>query len=528
MLKLVSVYAQAPYEVRLKSKILQNVLLLSLVSEVVLFPLGLFLQSFLLSVACGVSLGIFGLSLWLLRRGSFEVSASVLVVGVVGLTMTVIPLLFEGTVTVLVLSFVLSVFFCFLCVILSRRRWIFVLGASGLVIMVSIDALMGFSEKGGGIPVLVFVVSFVFTFIGMVVGLCIQTVLGKISQDLRQQLEESAAAREASRRLVVQVAGQIDKSDHLSVAAEQTTSAGFQIERNVHSIKDQIVNLNQKFSNSETALENINKNLSQLTTLADEQAGIVSHSGSAIEEMVASIQSVTSIIDSRTQEVRSLKETARSGRTSIGETVESFRTVVRQIESIKEMTGIITGIAAQTNLLAMNAAIEAAHAGGAGRGFSVVASEIRKLAESSGQSAGTIGNSLKALTAAIEKTDQRVKASGLAFESVQTGVERVSEAMEEIGASTKEMNAGTKEILHSTTQLQAATQGVDGSVKQVFEAYQQILSELRQITQVISEVAAGMDEIGVGSSEIRRAIAGLTTLSVELKNQTAQLQGAVA
>jgi methyl-accepting chemotaxis protein len=355
----------------------------------------------------------------------------------------------------------------------------------------------------------------------------VQTLFARVSGDLYAQLAASQNAQEKSRVVVAQVAQSLDKSDALSAAAQETASSGVEIERNVLSIKDQIVNLNQRFGNSEAALENISQNLGQLGSLADRQSGIVSHSGSAVEQMVASIQSVSSIIEARSAEVRSLRETAQGGRKAIGETSESFKAVVAQIENIAVMTKLITGIAAQTNLLAMNAAIEAAHAGDAGRGFSVVADEIRKLAESSRKGAGTIGASLKDLTKAVALTDDRVKASGAAFEQVQASVERVSTAMEEIGASTKEMNTGTEEILRSTSDLQTATQGVDTSVKQLAEAYQQILSDIRQVSRVIAEVAAGMDEIGVGATDIRQAVSTLTDLAGALKAQTTLLEQAL-
>jgi len=528
MTSLETTYAQAPYEVRIKARLFQRVLIILLAIFSFFTAIFLYYQLFGAPLAgFALSVGAFVLSLVWLRQGRYD-WASYLVgpAALIALYISNVSLEF-GPQTLAASAGAYSALFLAPTLFVRHRRFVLVLalvvfGAFVLQIVGAGAAMeakkLNFMSVGMGPSI--------FLAVTLILGVTLQSVFHRISVDQKEQLEAAEAAQKATQNLVAQVAVQLDKSGRLSDDAQATAASGVEIERNVHSIKDQIVNLNQRFGNSEAALENISRNLDQLTGLASRQSEIVGHSGAAVEEMVASIQSVSSIIDARTGEVGHLKETAKGGRAAIAETGESFKAVVRQIESIREMTGIITGIAAQTNLLAMNAAIEAAHAGNAGRGFSVVATEIRKLAESSSQSAGTIGRSLKDLTAAIEKTDLRVRASGSAFDQVQTGIDQVATAMDEIGSSTHEMNAGTEEILKSTTELQTATQGVDSSIRQVAEAYSQILSDVRQVSQVIAQVASGMDEIGAGATEIRRSVTGITDLAADLKEQTARLHQA--
>jgi len=525
-----SLYTDAPYEVRIKAKLFQRVLAILL--GVFTFFTGIFLffslYNYSLLVFAASTLAL--VAAWvLLRRGQYD-AASLLVgpAALIALYVSNVTLEYGGHTFP---SSALAYAALFLVPTLFVRRRRFIQGLAVVVfVMFLVQMGLQYAAMEAAKQSILSVGMGPTIFLGMtlILGTTLQSVFGRIGQDQAVQLATAEKARQGTLDLVAQVAAQLDKSDRLSLDAQSTASSGIQIERNVHSIKDQIVNLNQRFGNSEAALENISHNLTQLAALAEKQSGIVSHSGSAVEEMVASIQNVSSIIDAKVTEVQALKSTASGGKQAITDTGHSFKEVVQQIASIQEMTGIITGIAAQTNLLAMNAAIEAAHAGDAGRGFSVVASEIRKLAESSSQSAATIGKSLKAVTIAIQKTDQRVSASGKAFELVQEGIARVSSAMEEIGASTHEMNAGTNEILHSTTELQGATQGVDASVRQVSQAYGQILSDLKQVSRIIGEVAGGMDEIGAGATDIRRSVTGITTLASELKEQTAKLHGAAS
>ena len=531
MAKITDMYSSASYEVRLKSSIYQPILFVLA---------GIFLFSFLINlmterplftmVSNLLIVGVMLWSVWTLRKGQYDLAAMVGSLATLGIMALNRGLLFyEGPHTFITNTAILSTLYIMICIFVRDRKVTFWVGMGIIVynlLLILMVWLLGMVDETQVSLVNQTITPVVLTVVILFLGTTFSTIFSQVSSDFVVQITAANAARERSLQVINQVANQLDKSDRLSSEAQSTAASGVEIERNVHSIKDQIVNLNQRFGNSESALEHISQNLSQLSSLAEKQSGIVSHSGSAVEQMVASIQSLSTIIDNRSREVQGLRNTAQTGKVAIAETGESFKVVVKQIESIKEMTKLISGIAAQTNLLAMNAAIEAAHAGEAGRGFSVVASEIRKLAESSRQSAGTIAASLKDLTKAIAKTDQTVKASGDAFEQVQSSVEQVYSAMEEIGASTHEMNQGTEEILRSTTDLQAATQGVDSSAKQVAEAYLQILSDVKQISRIITEVAAGMDEIGEGATDIRRSVTGITELASDLKEQTAKLKSA--
>jgi methyl-accepting chemotaxis protein len=149
-----------------------------------------------------------------------------------------------------------------------------------------------------------------------------------------------------------------------------------------------------------------------------------------------------------------------------------------------EINAVMQNIASQTNLLSMNAAIEAAHAGEAGKGFAVVADEIRKLAESSGEQSKTISTVLKKIKDSIDKITKSTGSVLNKFEAIDSGVKTVSEqeenirsAMEEQGAGSKQMLEGSKQVIQESRNLEMATQ---------------------EITNGMNEMAAGADQINVG------------------------------
>jgi len=148
------------------------------------------------------------------------------------------------------------------------------------------------------------------------------------------------------------------------------------------------------------------------------------------------------------------------------------------MHEISNITVMISGVADQTNLLAMNAAIEAAHAGTAGRGFAIVSAEIRKLAESCSQNAKRIEDSIKDMIKTIEKTGRHVDASGLAFQNIARGIDNGGLSMTEISRSTGELNTGSQEILVSVGHLNQITQEAVELVSSVAQAARKLNSAM--------------------------------------------------
>ncbi|MBF9014967.1 MULTISPECIES: methyl-accepting chemotaxis protein [unclassified Oceanispirochaeta] len=358
----------------------------------------------------------------------------------------------------------------------------------------------------------------------MLIGLALVTVqkivFNMVTEDSMNKYKESEVHSSRMISLISSVSDQIDQALGLRESAEETGMAVVLIENRVNGIMKSIKNLNNGFTSTKIALDAIGGSVEELKNNAQNQSANVTESSAAIEEMVASIKSVSTTIQVRKKSVESLIHTSKNGEEVIKQTESSFNEVIDQISSIRDMTSLISSIAAQTNLLAMNAAIEAAHAGDAGRGFAVVADEIRKLAESSSGNAKKISENLKTMIASIENTGAQVKQSGHSFEEIREEVDTVARAMDDIYNSTEELNTGSEEILRSTTSLNELTSNVMDSVNEVDEDKRTIDSNLGNNQQLSSDLEQVAHEIKKDADEIKLSSDKVLTMANSLAEQS--------
>ena len=208
----------------------------------------------------------------------------------------------------------------------------------------------------------------------------------------------------------------------------------------------------------------------QLNEHVTEQAAAVSESSAAIEEMIANIQSVTGTLSKNIENVRELQEASEVGHTSLSGVAADIQEIARESESLLEINSVMQTIASQTNLLSMNAAIEAAHAGDLGMGFAVVANEIRKLAESSASQSKTISSVLKKIKVSIDKITRSTDGVLGKFDAIEDGVKIVAEQENSILNAMEEQEQGSHQILQSVSQLNDITHRVKEDAQKMVES----------------------------------------------------------
>ncbi|MDR3170158.1 MAG: methyl-accepting chemotaxis protein, partial [Treponema sp.] len=247
------------------------------------------------------------------------------------------------------------------------------------------------------------------------------------------------------------------------------------------------------------------------------QTSSVTQSSSAIEEMLANIQSVTQTLIKNTENVKKLADASEVGRSGLQEVATDIQEIARESAGLMEINAVMENIASQTNLLSMNAAIEAAHAGEAGKGFAVVADEIRKLAESSGEQSKTISTVLKKIHDSIDTITKSTDAVLNKFEAIDRGVKTVSDQEQNILSAMEEQNEGSKQILEAIAQLNDLTQKVKDGSLEMQESSKEVIHESKNLEQVTQQITSGMNEMASGADQINVAVGRVDNICSENK-----------
>lgn len=249
-----------------------------------------------------------------------------------------------------------------------------------------------------------------------------------------------------------------------------------------------------------SGIHEISRNLASFLTLIEQQGRSVQDSSTAVEQMVGNVASIGKNAGTMAEEFRHLEGAAGEGRTGINQVRRTVEAVAKQSEALGSANKMIASIASQTGLLAMNAAIEAAHAGEAGRGFAVVADEIRKLAELAAAQSKSIKTELKASTDGIAAVVLQAGEAGQAFDRIAGQIDSLGRILDAVRHSLAEQEAGNRQVLEA----------------------------LGELSRIATEVKAGSDEMSAGTDHIRQQIQNVETASRGLDGAFAAIEGSVA
>ena len=302
----------------------------------------------------------------------------------------------------------------------------------------------------------------------------------------------------------------------LSVNMTKTTAAVDNIASNFEEIKTLDAKQQEESAEVNKALDKIKSSIAQQNELIDEQTESVNKSSSAIEEMTANIHSVSQTLVENSKNVEALTNASELGRTAVHAVAQEIQEIVKESEGLLEINLVMSKIASQTNLLSMNAAIEAAHAGDVGKGFAVVADEIRKLAESSSQQSKTTSAMLKKIKASIDNITKSSDEVLERFGAIDTEVKTVSEHEMNIRNAMEEQEAGGKQILDAIGRLREITVSVQKGSEDMSNTSNDLFRQTGEFIKISNEAITGMSEIVNGAlSEIKTAVTHVTEMSNE-------------
>ncbi|MDR2717485.1 MAG: methyl-accepting chemotaxis protein [Treponema sp.] len=292
-----------------------------------------------------------------------------------------------------------------------------------------------------------------------------------------------------------------------------TAAAIHQITANIHSILTRITNQSTSVTETEKTLNNISGTIHTLSDHIVSQEAKVKQSSEAIEVMVTNIKSVTETLNENAGHIHDLANASEIGRTGLQDVSVDIREIARESEGLLEITSVMENIASQTNLLSMNAAIEAAHAGDAGKGFAVVADEIRKLAESSSEQSKTIATVLKKIKDSIDTITGSTETVINKFEAIDTGIRTVADQLDHIRDAMTEQNDRSRQIIGVVKDLNGITEVVKNGAKEMLASSEEVIREGDNLKQITDEISGGMNKMVTSVDQINDTVNDVSGIS---------------
>ncbi|ULQ58993.1 methyl-accepting chemotaxis protein [Brucepastera parasyntrophica] len=324
--------------------------------------------------------------------------------------------------------------------------------------------------------------------------------------------------RDHFRRAISDLNGNLDSLTGVSqtldaVISESSDDLGV-IMLNMDSVQKQSALQLQSVQQTSDSIGEIIRNIDSLNKAVQTQAVNISESSSAIEEMVANIGSIRSIVSEVNKVTNRLGNSSEDGQKKMVDLMEELREVSDQSNALMDANTTIANIAGQTNILAMNAAIEAAHAGDAGKGFAVVAEEIRKLAELSAGESNSISVEIKKMeevigriTTASSDTTKTMDVMFSEINTMETSFSTVYNAIEEQAAGGKQILAALKTIHEMTEEVRSGSGEIQRGSSSIFEELEKLKSNSEEVNTSVIGVRHASESIS-GALQKAKEITG--------------------
>ena len=316
--------------------------------------------------------------------------------------------------------------------------------------------------------------------------------------------------------------------NELSSNMTGTAGAINQISANINGVKQQAMTQAASVTETAATVEEIVRTIKQLNNSIETQAASVAQSSSSVEEMVANIASIGQTLGKTDEVIKSLTTATGDGKATLVTSNTVTQKIAEESGSLMEASSVIQHIASQTNLLAMNAAIEAAHAGEAGKGFAVVADEIRKLAEESSTQGKAITTTLKTLSGEIETLSASSKTVEAKFNAIFSLAEQVKEMSASLTEAMREQENGSKEVLAAIKSINTVTIEVQAGSEEMLKGGEGVAEKMQKLDDLTRVITESMNEMASGAVQINNAVQEVNEITQKNKQSIESLASEVS
>lgn len=337
--------------------------------------------------------------------------------------------------------------------------------------------------------------------------------IGALGRNLDHLLENLNAALSRIREASVQ--NRRLRQELMHTVTDSTTSS-VEIGASSESISRQMERMDQMIESTGRDMADIGNTIKVFHERLGAQNRHVEDSVSAVTEMLASISNVTRIAEHDRQSAEQLVDQAARGKEIFEQAFEKVAEITESVSAIQDMASVIAGVASQTNILAMNAAIEAAHAGEFGKGFAVVADEIGKLATTSAASSEEIARTIAAIVVKITEAGATRATTTQAFNDISARIREVSDSAAEIHGNVSEMQIGSRQILGAMQELRETSTAITDESGRIERAAAGVQSTMASLGRISNEVTGNIGEIALGMQMISRGVQAISGQAEEI------------